>query len=114
MLTATKYAKKIRTTLGSSGVNFMVNGIDTIANVHNTIRKNTQMLDGGRAEGTPGSKTKPVGATKIQLVRNQANLEEKTWFTYCETPSFDENSKTGMYTLTIKFNINNPIIKNTK
>ena len=114
MLTDTKYATKILAALGSLGVNFTVNGIDTIASVHNIIRKNTQMLPGDRADGTPGIKTMPVGATKIQLPMNQAVLAEKTTSSYCEPLSNDKNSKKGMYTLTIKFRINNPKIKNMK
>jgi len=78
MLTDTKYATKILATLGSLGVNFTVNGIEEIASVHNTIRKNTQMLEGGREDGTTGIKTMPVGATKIQLPMNQAVLLPKT------------------------------------
>jgi len=74
ILTATKYTKKIRATLGNSWVNFIVNGMEIIANIHTIIRKNNQSLKGKGDNKKPGIKTKPVGATKNQVVRNQAVL----------------------------------------
>ena len=114
ILTATKYAKKIRLTLGNSLVNFTVNGIEIIANVQTIIRKIIKLLKGGGMNKNPGIKIKPVGATKIQLVTNQAKFAEKTCLTYGEFASSDAYSKIGMYTLTIKFSTSNPRIKNTK